>query len=205
MAPLSILPMTEIIPGPFLLTLLLVLSVTQMLTTQADRFSSEEVDPPLPVYSCVCPATADVNLCFPCCSDGADVHCLSPRCGWEPGLQEPGSHNHSRRGKRPGVMWIWIFPPLQLQKERGSVFIFLYFFGAVKGDPSWKLVYFCWLHSLRTDLPPQHKRIRAEVPPPGLTNGNGPLQSTSTAHPLIFSTAEASFVHPKPPQSEHVA
>lgn len=35
--------------------------------------------------------------------DGADVRCLPPRCGREPGLQEPGSHHHPRRGKGPGV------------------------------------------------------------------------------------------------------
>lgn len=38
-----------------------------------------------------------------CRLDGADVRCLPPRCGREPGLQEPGSHHHPRRGKGPGV------------------------------------------------------------------------------------------------------
>lgn len=55
--------MTSIITPRFPLIILFVLSVTQMLTTQADRFSSEEVHHHLPVYSYVSYFNADVHVC----------------------------------------------------------------------------------------------------------------------------------------------
>lgn len=42
-------------------------------------------------------------LPFFCWIDGADVYCLPPWCGRKPGLQESGSHHHSRRGKGSGI------------------------------------------------------------------------------------------------------
>lgn len=59
--------MTSIITPRFPLIILFVLSVTQMLTTQADRFSSEEVHHHLPVYSYVSYFNADVHVCLLLC------------------------------------------------------------------------------------------------------------------------------------------
>lgn len=74
-------------------------SVTQMLTTQADRFTPEEVTR----RSTLRQVESGMKICSLCTVDGADVRCLPSRCGGQPGLQEPGAHHHPRRGEGPGV------------------------------------------------------------------------------------------------------
>lgn len=148
-------------------------SVTQMLTTQADRFSAEEVyyhislvcarllavwaDPNcltrinitiiiINILNTFYPTKSSVKLhstffnmhlishsiCYSwgvqdlinvmvksacCLLDGADVCCLPPRCGRQPGLQEPGAHHYPWRGKGPRVA---LFTPCVCQVERPS-------------------------------------------------------------------------------------
>lgn len=69
-------------------------------------------------------------------------------------------------------------------------------------------MYFCWLHSLCKVFTPEHKKVRAEVSPPGaevsppgLTNGRSRAQTQPTL--LAFSTAGDTFIHSKLLQPEH--
>lgn len=70
---------------------------------------------------------------FFCWLDGADVRCLPPRCGREPGLQEPGSHHYPRRGKGSGVkLFVNIF--LQIESLSFAPYMTWNWPAALEGD-----------------------------------------------------------------------
>ncbi len=78
-------------------------SITEMLTTQADRFSAEEVRHMF-YDAWWLPWIQYQDHWLRVVSDGADVQRVPSRRCRKPGLLQSGPHHHSRRGEGPGIV-----------------------------------------------------------------------------------------------------